>query len=578
MTAPRTHTNTLTHALTLATLAGLSSGRHAVAQYTVQRLMATGDTAVGAPAPMVSALAPLIDRFGQVAMTLNFTDGQTRHIVRGLNQMTTMLKVGDAAPGLAGAFVTTVGSPTHLAPDGELLVGYTTPGAAFRYAVGDPFDWTLAFSPFYFIPGREPNQFDTPPQSILMSDGRVIAFRHEGTLGAGVYRRVASPGGGLPLQRLLATGDRTGPFSDATEVVLHAISPAGPALLRVDEWVTFSQSQVRGLYTTVTGDFLTPIAVSGGQAPQGGVFVSNAEPRGSMNNAGQVIFAWKTDVSNTNIDSGIWLHTPGQGLIMLAREGLGTPIGGFITYDEAYDYAGVENVMRSPIIGPAGHVVFVARLRGSGVVAANDTAIFAGLPGQLALVAREGMSTGAGAPVLGDLLDLDVNYWVNARGDVVFKANRVDNGEVLWHRSADGFYSTIIAATGRQLPGAGGQLRTINRISNPDRSSGGQDGRSSILNDNGQVAFAVSFTDGSYGVYRSTLPSVCYPNCDGSTVAPVLNALDFSCFLSSYVAAQALPSSQQITSYANCDSSTVAPVLNALDFSCFLARYREACP
>lgn len=32
------------------------------------------------------------------------------------------------------------------------------------------------------------------------------------------------------------------------------------------------------------------------------------------------------------------------------------------------------------------------------------------------------------------------------------------------------------------------------------------------------------------------------------------------------------------TCYANCDNSTNAPILNALDFSCFLLRYRAGCP
>jgi hypothetical protein len=49
----------------------------------------------------------------------------------------------------------------------------------------------------------------------------------------------------------------------------------------------------------------------------------------------------------------------------------------------------------------------------------------------------------------------------------------------------------------------------------------------------------------------------------------VLNALDFACFLSRYVAGDP---------YANCDGSTIVPVLNALDFSCFLGRYVAGCP
>lgn len=60
----------------------------------------------------------------------------------------------------------------------------------------------------------------------------------------------------------------------------------------------------------------------------------------------------------------------------------------------------------------------------------------------------------------------------------------------------------------------------------------------------------------------------CYPNCDGSTTSPQLNALDFGCFISRYRAGD---------TYANCDGSTIAPVLNAVDFSCFLQRYVAGC-
>jgi hypothetical protein len=66
-----------------------------------------------------------------------------------------------------------------------------------------------------------------------------------------------------------------------------------------------------------------------------------------------------------------------------------------------------------------------------------------------------------------------------------------------------------------------------------------------------------------------TGPQACYANCDGSTVAPVLNVLDFNCFLNRFAGGE---------SYANCDGSTVAPVLNVLDFNCFLNSFAAGCP
>jgi len=60
----------------------------------------------------------------------------------------------------------------------------------------------------------------------------------------------------------------------------------------------------------------------------------------------------------------------------------------------------------------------------------------------------------------------------------------------------------------------------------------------------------------------------CYANCDGSTTSPILNVLDFSCFLNRFAAGD---------SYANCDGSTTPPVLNVLDFSCFLNQFAAGC-
>ncbi len=63
-------------------------------------------------------------------------------------------------------------------------------------------------------------------------------------------------------------------------------------------------------------------------------------------------------------------------------------------------------------------------------------------------------------------------------------------------------------------------------------------------------------------------PTACYANCDASTTAPVLNVLDFSCFLNRFAAGD---------TYTNCDGSTTAPILNILDFSCFLNAFARGC-
>ncbi len=64
-------------------------------------------------------------------------------------------------------------------------------------------------------------------------------------------------------------------------------------------------------------------------------------------------------------------------------------------------------------------------------------------------------------------------------------------------------------------------------------------------------------------------PAPCYANCDQSTIAPVLTANDFQCFLNAFAAASL---------GANCDGSTTSPTLTANDFQCFLNAYAAGCP
>ncbi len=68
-------------------------------------------------------------------------------------------------------------------------------------------------------------------------------------------------------------------------------------------------------------------------------------------------------------------------------------------------------------------------------------------------------------------------------------------------------------------------------------------------------------------VWRFT--TICYPNCDGSTIDPFLNVLDFMCFINRFTAGDP---------WANCDDSTIPPVLNVLDFTCFLNKFAAGCP
>jgi hypothetical protein len=78
-------------------------------------------------------------------------------------------------------------------------------------------------------------------------------------------------------------------------------------------------------------------------------------------------------------------------------------------------------------------------------------------------------------------------------------------------------------------------------------------------------------------IYYQPGGAPCYANCDTSTVPPILNVEDFTCFINEFAAGQGLPHEQQLTHYANCDQSTTAPVLNVEDFTCFINKFAQGC-
>ena len=119
---------------------------------------------------------------------------------------------------------------------------------------------------------------------------------------------------------------------------------------------------------------------------------------------------------------------------------------------------------------------------------------------------------------------------------------------------------TITAASiscgGSTTPVAAGPFTLICVIGDPLARNAGAAGPYSI-----SAGFLAATAGGG--------PPACYANCDASTIAPILNVNDFSCFLNNYAAGNA---------YANCDASTIAPILNVNDFSCFLNMYAAGCP
>jgi hypothetical protein len=101
------------------------------------------------------------------------------------------------------------------------------------------------------------------------------------------------------------------------------------------------------------------------------------------------------------------------------------------------------------VLNEVGQVAFVADLTGPGVTSDNNTALYAGLPGQLVEVVREG-----------NVIDVD--------------------------------------------PGIGVSNRTVNSVDFL-LTSGAENGRGIAFNDNGLLVYRLGFTDGSRGIFTSQI-------------------------------------------------------------------------
>jgi hypothetical protein len=161
-------------------------------------------------------------------------------------------------------------------------------------------------------------------------------------------------------------------------------------------------------------------------------------------------------------------------------------------------------------VNRSGQVAFLSELAGPGVTPANDKAVWAGLPGGLRAVVREGDR----APGTGDGVVFAFTSGFNPRpalaggGQVAFRSELAGpgvgaaNNLGVWIGDLTGEMIKV-TRTGDQFPVGPGDTRTVKDILYYG-PSGGQDGRSAAINDAGQLPLNLTFTDDSKGVFLWT--------------------------------------------------------------------------
>jgi hypothetical protein len=240
------------------------------------------------------------------------------------------------------------------------------------------------------------------------------------------------------------------------------------------------------------------LALAGQTAPGsgGGQFQNFLFPR--ANAAGQVVFYG--DLTDGRI--GIWSSQPDGALTAHAVEGAPAPgIPGEATIA----------TVGFPIINAAGDVAFAASLQQGGAVTAdNDTCLFVpdGAGGVRAIL-REGFD----APDVGGADIASFGFFsMNTVGDLLIPASLQlegavgsSNNEGIWFYDAGRDLLALLAREGQTFEVAPGDVRVISTLS-ATGLAGGEEGRWRSLNDVGQVALRLGFTDGTQGVLVATVP------------------------------------------------------------------------
>ena len=254
----------------------------------------------------------------------------------------------------------------------------------------------------------------------------------------------------------------------------------------------------------------TVVAREGSQAagfPAGTNYVvlSSSPTFPSLSDSGHVAF-----VSATTAPTGGFAVFAGMpdSVALVANEGdqvPGLPAG--VTYGNLL-------TARSLGINDAGRVAFAAILSGTGVTAANDEALFTGLPGSTPLVAREGSQAG-GLPAgvnYGEFRFDIARFEFNDLGQIAFISPLTGTGVTGANDEALFLFdpvagTQVLAREGDVIDVGGGDMRTIDDLLGIGfiAAFAGDDTANGLGNDN-RLVLRLGFTDGSEGIFTAVVP------------------------------------------------------------------------
>lgn len=328
------------------------------------------------------------------------------------------------------------------------------------------------------------NGFSTP----LLNPSGVVAYSTSLTAGSsttGLF--VGIPGS---VQAIALQGNPAPMGGNYSSFSTRALNSSGQVCFLANLSGGTSSS---GIFLGTPGS-LQSVALQGAPAPSGDNFIALSQP--TLNNSGKVAF-----FGITTTGDGMFAGTPGS-LQAVAFQGNPAPAGG----NYSSTFGGI-------VLNGNGLVAFRADLIGG----SSTSGIFVGLPGSL----QAGALQGTIAPGGGNFSSFQTNTQLNGLGQIAFVANLSGSG--VDSTNDQGLYAgtpdaiTKIIRKGDLVdvdPGVGVDLRTVSGIGFRlfTNSAGEEDGRGYAFNDNGSITYLLTFTDGSSGVFYSSLLTVPEPS------------------------------------------------------------------
>jgi len=410
---------------------------------------------------------------------------------------------GDPAPGMPGSNYTNVANPA-LGDDGN--VAFTISSGSFTAIfggaaaspqlvanAGDPAPGTLAGVNYLNFQRPLVNDAAQVTYFTVLTGAGVTSSNNQ-ALYAGPFSspqlvaRTGDPAPGMPAgvnySLFSSLGERT--LNDTGRIAFHAgLTGAG---------VTTANNEA--IYAGPLAS-PQPVARAGDAAPGMPVGVNYStlsEVR--LNDGGQVAYTaglTGTGVTSTN-NVAVYAGSAASPQIV-ARTGdaaPGTAVG--VTYSS----------LGTPALGESSRVAFTASLTGENVTSANDAAMYAGNVISPQLVLREGDP----APGTVQKFSTFNTPAMNDAGQLAFTGD-LDSTDSFAKRYLYGLDPQLgpilIARDGSPFDVGGGVMRTI-ALQGIDFEEGyGDDSRTGLSND-GIVAFKLTFTDGSTGIFTTAIP------------------------------------------------------------------------